>query len=241
MAAPGASGRDMIPVLSEVAGALPAAIVSASESATAVHRDTREAMRATRGLQPRALREGPRVALAKHYELAVPREHQAVEKRHAQHLLAISEPSITTNRIPRGDDPLGQPRGPPTSREPPYSLCGQHPYSQLISFDTQKESAAMSRPARKEERIDVRLDREAKATITRAAALRHQSVSDFILSATLERCQEVIERANVIRLSEHEAGRFLAALANPPAPSPKLRKAAEKYRKALAKGRLEVR
>ncbi len=99
----------------------------------------------------------------------------------------------------------------------------------------------MSRPARKEERIDVRLDREAKATITRAAALRHQSVSDFILSATLERCQEVIERANVIRLSEHEAGRFLAALANPPAPSPKLRKAAEKYRKALAKGRLEVR
>ena len=99
----------------------------------------------------------------------------------------------------------------------------------------------MSRPARKEERIDVRLDREAKVTIARAAALRHQSVSDFILSATLERCQEVIERANMIRLSEHESERFLAALANPPAPSPKLRKAVEKYQKALAKGRLEVR
>jgi uncharacterized protein (DUF1778 family) len=76
----------------------------------------------------------------------------------------------------------------------------------------------------------------------RAAELRQQSVSDFILSAALERSQEVIERANVIRLNEHEWERFLAALAIPPASSPKPeREAAENYQKALAKGRLEVR
>lgn len=97
------------------------------------------------------------------------------------------------------------------------------------------------RATRKDERIDVRLNREAKLTISRAAALRQQSVSDFILSATLERSHEVIERANVIRLDEHESERFLAALASPPEPSPKLREAAENYQKALAKGRLEVR
>jgi uncharacterized protein (DUF1778 family) len=99
----------------------------------------------------------------------------------------------------------------------------------------------MSRAARKDERIDVRLDREAKATIMRAADLRQQSVSEFILAATLERSQEVIERANAMRLNEQESERFLAALAKPPAPSAKLREAAERYQKALAKGRLEVR
>ena len=99
----------------------------------------------------------------------------------------------------------------------------------------------MSRPIRKSERITIRLDREAKLTIARAAALRHQSVSDFILSVTLERCQEGIERANAMPLNEHESERFLAALENPPAPSPNLRKAAETYQEAREKGRLQVR
>ena len=97
-----------------------------------------------------------------------------------------------------------------------------------------------SRAARKDERLDVRLNREAKLTIMRAAELRQQSVSDLILSAA----QEGIERANVIRLNEHQSERFLAALAIPPAPSPKLREAAENYQqglKAPAKGLLEVR
>lgn len=93
---------------------------------------------------------------------------------------------------------------------------------------------------RKDERIDLRLNRKAKTTITRAAELRGQSVSDFILSTVLEHSQRVVERLNVIRLNEREAERFLAALANPPAPNPKLREAAEQYRKAIAEGRLET-
>ncbi len=71
----------------------------------------------------------------------------------------------------------------------------------------------MSRPDLDEERIDLRLDREAEL---------------------------MIERANGMRLDEHESERFLAALENPPSPAPKLRKAVEKYRKALANRRLEV-
>ena len=49
-------------------------------------------MRAPRGLQARALREEPRVALAKCHELAVSREHQAVEKRHAQERAGLRQP-----------------------------------------------------------------------------------------------------------------------------------------------------
>jgi uncharacterized protein (DUF1778 family) len=93
---------------------------------------------------------------------------------------------------------------------------------------------------RKDERIDLRLDREAKATIARAAALRQQSVSEFLLAVALEHSHDVIERSKALRLSEREAERFLAALANPPEPDPRLREAAEQYRKALAEGRLET-
>jgi len=94
--------------------------------------------------------------------------------------------------------------------------------------------------SRKDERIDVRLDREAKAMIARAASLRQQSISEFILAVALERSHDVIERSKVLRLSEQEAERFLAALANPPEPSTELRKAVKRYRKAIAKGELET-
>jgi uncharacterized protein (DUF1778 family) len=93
---------------------------------------------------------------------------------------------------------------------------------------------------RKDERIDVRLDREAKAMIARAAALRQQSISEFILAVALERSHDVIERSKLLRLSEREAERFLAALANPPEPSAELKKGAKRYRKAIAEGELET-
>lgn len=122
------------------------------------------------------------------------------------------------------------------------TICVDNRRTSNYSWFPLKELEAMEpRATRKDERMDVRLDREAKMTISRAAALRQQSVSDFVLSTTLERAQEVIERANVIRLNEHEAERFLAALANPPAAAPRLREAAAKYQKALAKGRIQVR
>jgi uncharacterized protein (DUF1778 family) len=94
--------------------------------------------------------------------------------------------------------------------------------------------------SRKEERIDVRLRREAKQLIARAAALTHQSLSDFVLTAVLERSREVIESSTVIQLNEEAATRFLEALATPPAPNAKLREAADLYRKALADGTLET-
>ena len=94
--------------------------------------------------------------------------------------------------------------------------------------------------SRKEVRIDVRLRRDAKQLIARAAALTHQSLSDFVLSAVLERSHEVIERSSALQLNEEAATRFLEALATPPAPNAKLREAAELYRKALAKGTLQT-
>ncbi len=94
--------------------------------------------------------------------------------------------------------------------------------------------------SRKEVRIDVRLRRDAKQLIARAAALTHQSLSDFVLSAVLERSHEVIERSNALQLNEEAATRFLEALANPPAPSAELRAAAKRYQKAVDNGTLQT-
>ena len=96
------------------------------------------------------------------------------------------------------------------------------------------------RDSRKEVRIDVRLRRDAKQLIARAAALTHQSLSDFVLSAVLERSHEVIERSSALRLNEEAATRFLEALANPPAPNAELRAAAERYRQAMDDGTLKT-
>ena len=93
---------------------------------------------------------------------------------------------------------------------------------------------------RKEERIDMRLRREAKAMIARAAALTDQSLSDFVLSVVLERAHEIIERSSVLQLDEAAAARFLDALSNPPAPSAELRAAAGRYQKAVANGALQT-
>jgi uncharacterized protein (DUF1778 family) len=94
--------------------------------------------------------------------------------------------------------------------------------------------------SRKEERLDVRLRKDAKVQIANAAALSHQTLSEFVVSVALERAQEVIERAKVIVLNEQQASRFLDALASPPSPNDKLIKAAEQYRAALEGGALET-
>ena len=93
---------------------------------------------------------------------------------------------------------------------------------------------------RKEARIDVRLRRDAKRLIARAAALTHQSLSDFVLSAVLERSHEVVERSSALQLNEEAAARFLEALANPPAPDAELRAAAARYQKAVDNGTLQT-
>lgn len=94
--------------------------------------------------------------------------------------------------------------------------------------------------SRKEERLDVRLRRDAKQLIASAAALSHQSLSEFVVSVAIERSREVIERANAFQLSQQEASHFLDALTSPPVPNVKLRKAAEQYRNALDDGTLET-
>lgn len=93
---------------------------------------------------------------------------------------------------------------------------------------------------KKGERIDVRLRRDTKQLITKAATLANQTVSDFVVSVVVKHARNVIEQSTLIRLTERDAARFVEALENPPAPNAALREAAEKYHKAVDRGELKL-
>lgn len=72
------------------------------------------------------------------------------------------------------------------------------------------------------ERMNLRLRREEKAALVRAAALKNTDLTDFVLQLALREAKAVIEEADRIQLSKRDS---LNLLENPPAPNAKLRAA----------------
>lgn len=74
-------------------------------------------------------------------------------------------------------------------------------------------------------RMNLRILPEQKATLVRAAALRHTDLTNFVLQPALREAKAVIAEAERIVLSERDSVAVLRMLENPPAPNAKLRKA----------------
>jgi uncharacterized protein (DUF1778 family) len=75
------------------------------------------------------------------------------------------------------------------------------------------------------QRMNLRVRPEQKATLMRAAALRHTDLTDFVLQPALREAKAVIEESERIVLSERDSRLVLDLLENPPAPNAKLRAA----------------
>lgn len=75
------------------------------------------------------------------------------------------------------------------------------------------------------ERMNLRLRREEKAALVRAAALKNTNLTDFVLQPALREAKAVIEEAERIQLSGRDSLMVLNLLENPPAPNAKLRAA----------------
>jgi uncharacterized protein (DUF1778 family) len=75
------------------------------------------------------------------------------------------------------------------------------------------------------ERMNLRLRREEKVALMRAAALKNTDLTDFVLQPALREAKAVIEEAERIQLSERDSLMVLNLLENPPAPNAKLRAA----------------
>lgn len=76
---------------------------------------------------------------------------------------------------------------------------------------------------RKDDVIQIRASAGMKAMLSRAAALRGQKLSEFMLDSARREAEDAIldQRSFFLDVEQHE--RFLAMLDAPPAPSPALR------------------
>jgi uncharacterized protein (DUF1778 family) len=72
------------------------------------------------------------------------------------------------------------------------------------------------------ERMNLRIRRDQKATLLRAAALRNTDLTDFVIHNALREAEAVIQEADHLKLSERDSLRVLDLLENPPAPNAKL-------------------
>jgi uncharacterized protein (DUF1778 family) len=76
----------------------------------------------------------------------------------------------------------------------------------------------------KEERIEVRLTRTAKAMLQQAAALRHKTVTAFVLDSGLSAAAETLADRREFLLNEKQWAAFVTALDAPPKPKSRLAK-----------------
>ena len=75
-------------------------------------------------------------------------------------------------------------------------------------------------------RLAVRLSAEEKATIARAAVLEHVDLTAFVVRNALRAAREVIDREERLILSSRDSRRVIELLEHPPAPAPRLLRAA---------------
>jgi uncharacterized protein (DUF1778 family) len=80
----------------------------------------------------------------------------------------------------------------------------------------------MAQTQARDTKLDLRLSREAKARLNAAAALRHQSVSQFVLESALGRADETLAERQRFTLDVEQWTAFMAALDAPSRPAPRL-------------------
>lgn len=89
----------------------------------------------------------------------------------------------------------------------------------------------VSTDSRRTERLEARVPAELKDVFVRAAALRGQSLTDFIVSTVAEAARQVLRDQDILELTRRDQIAFAEALVHPPAPSAKLRSAARSYKR----------
>ena len=66
------------------------------------------------------------------------------------------------------------------------------------------------------ERISMRTPSSAKATLLRAAALKHTDLTEFVMAAALREAEAVIEQAETVAVSDRGFEQILELMDNPP-------------------------
>jgi uncharacterized protein (DUF1778 family) len=81
----------------------------------------------------------------------------------------------------------------------------------------------MAQSVRKDDVIQIRASAETKAVLNRAAALRGQKLSEFMLDSARRQAEEALLDQRVFFLDSKTHEKFLALLDSPPKPNNRLR------------------
>lgn len=87
--------------------------------------------------------------------------------------------------------------------------------------------------ASKSARLEARLTQKHQAIIQHAAALRGQSVTDFVVAASLDAAEKTIARSELIELSVADQQRFARALLDPKSPTKGMKRAFDSHRQLI--------
>ena len=85
----------------------------------------------------------------------------------------------------------------------------------------------------KSERLEARISQEYKELFQRAADIQGRTLTDFVVSSLVGAANQIIQENEIMVLSRKDQEVFVEALLNPPAPSEKLRVAAQRYKKNM--------
>jgi uncharacterized protein (DUF1778 family) len=83
----------------------------------------------------------------------------------------------------------------------------------------------MPRTAQRPDRISLRLRRDAKRKLERAAAYSDKTLTDFVIDVALQEADAIVRQHEVITLTPAEWERFQEMLLDPPQLNKRLRKA----------------
>ena len=86
---------------------------------------------------------------------------------------------------------------------------------------------------RKRSRLEARISAEEKELFKRAAELQGCSLTEFVVRSAQEAARKTVKEHQMISLTARDTEAFVKALLKPPAPSKKLKRAAERYNKAM--------
>ena len=74
----------------------------------------------------------------------------------------------------------------------------------------------------KMDRIDLRITREQKELLARAASLSGVSMSSFLVNNALDQAKRIVMKSETITLSDRDRDLFYSILKNPPKPNKNL-------------------
>jgi uncharacterized protein (DUF1778 family) len=76
----------------------------------------------------------------------------------------------------------------------------------------------------KNERIDLRLSKEAKRILQNAAAVKHKTLSEFVIDSSINAAYDTLADRRVFVLDDKRWNAFMKQLSNPPKDNPGLRR-----------------